>query len=196
MVIGLGISLILVSIIFMIWFLSYILYNLNRKKGFFSYVLSLLFTSFSIYYIFMSFYTNRLLKTFGRYEKAEKINVEPKIEKSIEEHKEENTKEPEKISLIFQINGNNVKVGIDEEIEIKKDTTFIISDIEGINKKNLKVNLVGFVGDYKYNKGHDIGYKISYKDMWKNKEVDKDKFEIEIKKDKKKIGSVYLKFVD
>jgi hypothetical protein len=183
----LGISLVLISINFLIGFLAYILFSINKKKGTFSFILSLLFTSFSVYYISIASYTNKLLETSKKSEKIEEIIVEPKIEQ---------TKKPESVTLVFQINGENIKVGINEEIEIKKGSTFIISDIEGIDKENLKVNLVGFVGNSKYNDGNDIGYEINYKDMWKNKEIEKDKYKIEIKKNDKEIGCVFIKFVD
>jgi hypothetical protein len=196
MINGLGISLILISIIFLIWFLAYILFSINKKKGAFSFILSLLFTSFSVYYISIASYTNKFLETAEKNEKVEKIILEPKIEQTIVESKIEQTKKPESIALVFQINGKNIKVGINEEIEIKKSSTFIISDIEGIDKEDLKVNLVGFVGDPKHNEGNDIGYKINYKEMWKNKEIDKDKYKIEIKKSNKEIGCVFIKFID
>jgi hypothetical protein len=181
------ISLLLIPIIFIVWIISFILFSIKRKKGIISFIMSLVFTFFAGYYIYLVFYFKTVLKTFEKYGNMEKIILKPEIETA---------KKSENIFLIFQINGNNIKVGIDDEIEIKKHTTFIITDIEGIEKEGTKVNLVGFIGNPRYNDGQDIRYKINYKDIRKDKEIDKDKFEIEIKKDNRKIGSVYLKFVD
>jgi hypothetical protein len=182
-----AVSLFLVSIVFIIWIVSSILFSIKKKKGIISFIMSLVFTFFAGYYIYLVFYVKPVLTTFEKYGNMEKVILKPKIE---------NPRKSEDIFLIFQINGNNIRVGIEDEIEIKKNTTFVISDIEGIDKENLKINLVGFVGNPKYNDGQDMGYKINYKDIRKDKEIGKDKFEIEIKKDEKKIGSVYIKFVD
>jgi len=182
-----AVSLLLVSIIFIIWLTSSILFSIRKKKGIISFIISLVFTFFAGYYIYLIFYVKPVLTTFEKYGNMEKIILKPKIE---------TVQKFEDIFLVFHINGNDIKVGIEDEIEIKKNTTFVITDIEGIDKKNVKVNLVGFVGNPKYNDGQDMGYKINYRDIRKYKEIDKDKFEIEIKKDNKKIGSVYIKFVD
>ncbi len=181
------VSLLLVSIIFIIWITSIVLFSIKKKKGIISFIMSLVFTFFAGYYIYLVFYIKPVLKTFEKYENIEKVILKPKIE---------NFNKFEDIFLIFQINGNNIKVGIGDEIEIKKNTLFIIEDVEGVDKENLKVNLVGFIGNPKYNDGQDLGYKINYANIRKDKQIGKDKFKIEIKKDNKEIGLVFIKFVD
>jgi len=177
----------LVSLVFLIWVLTSILYRIKKKKGAIASILSLIFTFFAGYYVYLVLYEKPVSMTFEKYKETEKVIIKPKIE---------NYKKGNDIFLILKINENNIKVGLEDEIEIKKNTTLIISDIEGIDKENLKVNFVGFIGNPRYNDGQDIGYKINYKDIRKDKAVGKEKYEIEIKKDNKKIGSVFVKFVD
>lgn len=182
-----NISLFLISIVFIMWILSSILFNIKRKKGIISLILCLIFTFFVSYYIYLIFYEKPIITTFEKYEETNKIVIRPKIGE---------TKVNNEIFLILQINDDYIKVGLGDEIEVKKNTSFIISDIEGMDKENVKINLIGFVGNTKYNDGQDIGYKINYKDLRKDKAIGKNKYEIEIKKDNKKVGSVFLKFVD
>ncbi|MCM8818989.1 MAG: hypothetical protein NC915_05905 [Candidatus Omnitrophica bacterium] len=178
---------VLVTFVFLMGILTNILYRIKRKKGFCALVLTLIFSCITGYYIYLILYEKPISFTFEKYEKQEKVIVKPKFEKY---------KKPVEIFIIFKINDADIKVGIEDEIEIKKNTTFMIKDIEGIDKENLKINFVGFVGNKKSNDGQDMGYKINYKDIRKDKEIDKDKYKIEIKKDDKKIGTIFVKFVD
>ncbi|MCM8804467.1 MAG: hypothetical protein NC833_04360 [Candidatus Omnitrophica bacterium] len=181
------ISLFLISILFIMYILSSILFNIKKKKGIISLILCLIFTFFASYYVYLVFYQKMIMSSFENYEKINKIVIKPELQRR---------KSNNGVLLNLQINNDFIKVGLGDEIEIKKNTNFIISNIEGIDKENFKVNLVGFVGNKKYNDGNDIGYKINYKDMKKDKEISKDKYEIKIKKGDKEIGSVYIKFVD
>lgn len=181
-----SISLFLAGITILMWFLTSILFNIKKKKGVVSLILPLVFTFFSAYYIYLVFYYKPVLSAFEEYGKTEKVIIKPKIE---------NYKNKE-IFVVFQINGNYIKVGLDDEIEIKKNTPFVIEDIEGIDKEKVKVNLIGFVGNLRHNDGQDIGYRITYDRLMKNKEVGKGKYEIEVKEGNKKIGSIFIKFVD
>jgi len=180
----------LIGLIFLMFTLVSFLIQIKKKKGIISLILSLIFTFFAGYYIYMIIYLKPIEKKFENYSSIEKIIITPKLEK-----KEMKTNE---IALVINLNGNSIKVNLDDEIEIKKNATFTISDIKGIDKENVKVNLVGFIGNPKVNDGQDIGYKINYKNIMKNKALDQkgEKYEIEIKKDDKKIGSVYIKFID
>ncbi|MCM8771603.1 MAG: hypothetical protein NC926_06110 [Candidatus Omnitrophica bacterium] len=175
------------SLTFIIWIITTILFRIKKVKGFVALILSLIFTFFVFYYNYLILFEKPTLQSFEKYENMGKIILKPRVE----EHKES----PE-IFLFVKINDSVIKIGLGDEIEIKKNTTFTIEDVEGIDKENLKVNFVGFVGNQKYNDGQDIGYKINYKDLRKNKAIEKDKYEIEIKKKDKKIGSVFVKFVD
>ncbi|MGC8977444.1 MAG: hypothetical protein ACP5OB_07500 [Candidatus Ratteibacteria bacterium] len=180
-----NIALFLASIVFIMWIISSILFSIKKKKGIISLILCLIFTFFSGYYFYLVFYVKPLMKSFEKYSQIEKLMIKPNLEKSKNE-----------IFLILQINNDYIKVGVGDEIEVKKNTQFIIKDIEGMDKEGLKVNFIGFVGNKKYNDGQDIGYKINYKDIRKDKAIEKDKYEIVIKKDDKKVGSVFIKFVD
>ncbi len=177
----------LVSINFLLWILTSIVFRIKKKKGIIALILSLIFTFFTGYYVYLVLYEKPVSLAFENYEKEEKVILKPKIE---------NYKKAPEIFLVLKINENNIKVGIEDEIEIKKNTSFTIVDIEGIDKKDLKVNFVGFIGNPKSNDGQDMGYKISYKDLRKDKAIDKEKFEIQIKKENKKIGSIFVKFID
>ncbi|MCS7180134.1 MAG: hypothetical protein N2589_01965 [bacterium] len=185
-----GIGLILLSLIFLMFFLSYVLFIIKKKKGIISIFISLLFTFFVGYYFYIILYIKPVIKKFEKYAENEKVLIKPQLEK-------ENKKNLE-ILLVFNINGNIVKVGLDDEIEIKNNTRFKITDVEGIDKDGLKVNIIGFIGNPKFNDGQDLGYYVSYKDMMKNKAKDEKnkRYEIEVKKENRKIGSVYIKFVE
>ncbi|MFN4227946.1 MAG: M99 family metallo-carboxypeptidase C-terminal domain-containing protein [Candidatus Ratteibacteria bacterium] len=185
-----GIVILLISLVFLMFIVSWILIQIKRKKGLISLFLTLIFTIFALYYLYLVIYLKPISKKFDEYSSIEKVIITPKIEKQ--------GAKINNIFLVLNLNGNIVKVSIGDEIEIKKDITFKITDVEGIEKENLKVNFIGFIGNPKFNDGQDIGYKISYKDIKKSKALDpkNQKYEIEIKKESKKIGSVYIKFID
>lgn len=174
----------LTALTFIIWIVSNFVYIVNKKKGIVSLILSLIFTFFTGYYIYLILHLKPIFQT-KYYE-----GISQAKDKTIEEIS------GNEIFLIFKINGNDVRIGNGDEIEINKKATFIIENVEGIDKKNLKVNLIGFVGNPKFNDGQDLEYEIKYKKIMKEKAVEDNKFEVEIKKQGKKIGSVYIKFVD
>ncbi|HOM27341.1 MAG TPA: M99 family metallo-carboxypeptidase C-terminal domain-containing protein [bacterium] len=185
------VAMFLISLIFIMFILTSFLFVIKRKKGILALIISLIYTFFVGYYIYLIFYLNPVLEKFEKYSSLEKIIITPEIEKKEIKNKND-------VVLVLNLNGTSVKVSIGDEIEIKKNMTFTINDVEGIDKKNVKVNFIGFIGNPKVNDGQDMGYEISYKKIMKNKALDqkKEKFEIEIKKDDKKIGSVYINFID
>lgn len=185
-----GLAFLLLSLIFLMFIITSVLIVIRKKKGLIAFILSIIFTFFAGYYIYLVIYLKPISKKFEKYSSIEKVIITQKIEKR--EVKDNN------IFVIFNLNGNIIKVSIDDEIEIKKNTVFTITGVEGIDKNNVKINLIGFIGNPKFNDGQDIGYKINYKDIMKSKALDQkdEKYEVEIKKDNKKIGSVYIKFID
>ncbi|MCM8832765.1 MAG: hypothetical protein NC816_02430 [Candidatus Omnitrophica bacterium] len=185
-----GIVILLISLVFLMYVLTSILILIKKKKGLIALSLTLIFTFFACYYLYLVIYLKPLTEKFEKYSSIEKVIITPKIEK--EKVKNNN------LFLVLNLNGDIIKVAFGNEVEIKKNVSFIITDVDGIEKENLKVNFIGFIGNPKFNDGQDIGYKIDYKKIMKNKALDSknQKYEIEIKKENKKIGSVYVKFVD
>ncbi|MCM8785443.1 MAG: hypothetical protein NC827_01600 [Candidatus Omnitrophica bacterium] len=184
-----NIGLFLISLVILMFILTWFLFLIKKKKGIISLCFTLTFTFFAGYYVYLILYLKPITKKFEKYSSIEKIIITPKVEKPMIKND---------IFLVLNLNGQIIKVSLNDEVEIKKDVTFIISDIEGIEKENLKVNFIGFVGNPKFNDGQDIGYRISYKDIMKSKALNStnQKYEIEIKKEGKKIGSIYIKFID
>ena len=169
------------------------MFKINRKKAITSFILSLIYTGFAGYYIYLSFYVKTpksILKKEIAYSKPSFASLS-KPQKKVEKKQE--------IFLVFEINGQTLKSAIGDEIEISKKTRFKIKRIETDPPiKGIKANFIGFIGNPRYNDGQDIGYWIRYNKLRKNKSIDKkkEKFEIVLKKGKKIFGKVYVKFID
>lgn len=180
------VCILLLCIIFLLIFTLIIIFSINIKKGWFALILTLLFTFFAGYYIYITFY-EKFISSLSEYENLEKVVIKP-----------DETRNDSNFFLIIEIGKEKIRVSTGDEIEMKKNITFKICDIEGIEKNSAKVNFIGFVGNPKFNDGQDIGYDISYKTLRKDKAFDKKReiYEIEVKKNEKKIGSIFVRFVD
>jgi len=199
------VSVILISLSVILLIISAEITRLNRKKGIFSFILSLIFTGISCYYLYIIFYLSspssilkrELLLTSFQKKRTEMVKKQKEIE-SQKEVKHPGKKE-EKVSFFvyIRVNGETLKIASGDEVELHKDTKFKIEKIE--TKPDVgyvKGNFIGFVPKGK-NTGQDIGYWISYKSLRKNKALDKNKtkFELVVKKGKKILGKVYFKFI-
>ena len=183
--------------------MSEIVFITNRKKGWISFVLSLIFTGISYYYFFLFFYQNIQCSSVTK----KNINLPGvKVEEKISEQEEKISGDeknidikPEEVPLLvyIEMNGEILKTTSEDEIEIPKETKFKITKVEtNPEKKYIKANFVGFVPEGK-NTTNDINYWISYKDIRKDKAIDKEKtkFELVIKSGNEILGKVYFKFI-
>ncbi len=191
-------SIILVSLSIILLIVSEIIFKINKKKGWISFILSLIFVGFSLYYVYLFFYlgipSSIQKKVYTPYDiKKTVIKETEKLPVGGKTLKEENIS----FFVYLEINGNTLKVEKEDEIEIGKNTKFKIVKVETIPEiKNIEANLVGFVPKGK-NTANDIGYLISYDELLKRKAIDqeKTKFELIIKSDEGIIGKVYFKFI-
>ncbi len=197
------IAVILISLSIILLILSEIVFITNRKKGWISFVLSLIFTGISYYYFFLFFYQNIQCSSVTK----KNINLPGvKVEEKISEQEEKISGDeknidikPEEVPLLvyIEMNGEILKTTSEDEIEIPKETKFKITKVEtNPEKKYIKANFVGFVPEGK-NTTNDINYWISYKDIRKDKAIDKEKtkFELVIKSGNEILGKVYFKFI-
>lgn len=186
-------SIICGSLAILLLIISEQMFKINRKKSLTSFILSIIYTGVAGYYIYLSFYVKQpksILKQEIVYSKSSFTSISPPDEK---------VEKKQEIFLVFEINGETVKSAIGDEIEISKKIKFKIKKIETDPPiKGIKANFIGFIGNPRYNDGQDIGYWIRYNKLKKNKALDKrkEKFEIVLKKGKKILGRVYVKFVD
>ncbi len=204
-ILGKIISIILISLSVILLIISAEITKLNRKKGIFSFILSLIFAGISCYYLYIIFYlsvpSSILKRELTLTSFQEKTTEMVKKQKEIEAQKrvKQPVKKEEKVSFFvyIRVNGETLKIASGDEVELHKDTKFKIEKVE--TKPDIgyvKGNFIGFVPKGK-NTGQDIGYWISYKSLRKNKALDKNKtkFEFVVKKGKKILGKVYFKFI-
>ena len=197
------IAVILISLSIILLILSEIVFITNRKKGWISFVLSLVFTGISFYYFLLFFYQNIQCSSVTK----KNINLpDVKVEEKILEQEEKITEDeknidikPEEISLLvyIEMNGAILEATSEDEIEIPKETKFRITKVETEpERKHIKANFVGFVPESK-NTTNDINFWISYKNIRKDKAIDKEKtkFELIIKSGNEILGKVYFKFI-
>lgn len=200
------VAVVLVSLSVILLIISEEMSKINRKKGIFSFIISLIFTGISFYYFYIIFYQNipsSILKrelTLTSFQKKRTEMV--KKQKEIEPQKKvkQPVKKEEKVSFFvyIKVDGETLKVASGDEVEIQKDTKFKIEKVE--TKPDIgyvKGNFIGFVPKGRRNTGQDVGYWISYKNLRKNRAIDKNKtkFELVVKKGKKVLGKVYFKFI-
>ncbi|MEW6410080.1 MAG: M14/M99 family metallopeptidase [Nitrospirota bacterium] len=98
--------------------------------------------------------------------------------------------------FILNVNGTRYALRHQEAIQITAGDRVEIVDAltEGI-AKNMKVNLIGFIGNKKYNDGEDRGYKIdTARDLMKGYSIEKDgkKYRIVAKVGNKTIAEMFL----
>jgi len=200
------VSVALVSLSVILLIISVEIKRLNRTKGIFSFILSLLFTGISCYYfhiIFCQSVPSSILKkeiaiTSPQEKKTEMVKKQKEKEPQKEEKQPVKKEEKAPFFVYIKVSGETLKVASGDEVEIHKDTKFKIERIE--TKPDIgyvKGNFVGFVPKGRKNTGQDVGYWISYKSLRKNRAIDKSKtkFELVVKKGKKILGKVYFKFI-
>ncbi|HOV22449.1 MAG TPA: hypothetical protein PLW95_07250 [bacterium] len=190
------IAVILISLSIILLILSEIVFITNRKKGWISFVLSLIFTGISYYYFLLFFYQNIQCSSVSK----KSINLPVvKVEEKITEDGKNIDIKPEETSLLvyIEMDGAILEATSEDEIEIPKETKFRITKVEiKPERKHIKANFVGFVPESK-NTTNDINFWISYKNIRKDKAIDKEKtkFELIIKSGNEILGKVYFKFI-
>lgn len=183
-VINIGIAFILIT-------LSAMLLKINKKKFMYGVVLSVIYTGFALYYLWLVLlYPHSVLQ---------KVVETPITSSNTTEYQEENTEETVDFTVIITTENNTSSIAPDGELEIKKGTKFKIEKVVySGNPENIKADIRGFAGNARKNDLQDIGYWVTYDDMLKKYMVEgeKDKFKVEIKEGEKLLGIVYIKFVD
>ena len=199
------VSVILISLSVILLIISAGITRLNKKKGIFSFILSLIFAGISCYYLYLIFYLTapssilkrELALTSFQKKRTEMVKKQKEIE--LQKEVKRPVKKEEKVSFFvyIRVNGETLKIASGDEVELHKDTKFKIEKVK--TKPDIgyvKCNFVGFVPKGK-NTGQDIGYWISYKSLRKHRAIDKNKtkFELVVKKGEKILGKVYFKFI-
>ncbi|HNS31390.1 MAG TPA: hypothetical protein PKN36_00225 [bacterium] len=201
------ISLVAAGISLILWIASANLFRLNRKKGIFSFILALIYSLFAGYYIYLA-RTDSTFSSVMSVEPGESLmeqelammqgnntNDESVASKEISEMPEAG-----KDFLLFLEVGNNVfEVAEGDEIEINKKMRFRIKEVRmASGTEGIKADFKGFAGNARFNDLQDIGYWIRYENIlkrWKM-EGEKEKYEIQILKERERLGSIYIVFVN
>jgi len=208
--IGLAIGIIL--LIISTWLLK-----LNKKKGYISLVLSIIYLGVIFYYIYLGVFVkmqmpfeikftplvpdlykkNQIPSTKETKESNIGIgeNIFEEIKKETEIIKEKEI--PKLVSVILEVDSKETIVTSGDEIQIAQNAKFIIKDIKtSPPTKNVKANMVGFIGNPKVNDGQDIGYLISYEKLDKKHSIDKEgnRYKINIDCEGNNIGTIYINF--
>ncbi len=172
----------------LLFFVADWLFLMNKKKGAVAFILSFIYLFFIGYYSYLIFYPVKYTPTL----KIESIEPE-KIKETVSGQKEKSS-----ISVVLEVDSHKIVVPAGDEIEVSKKAKFRIKKIlSNFPIKNPKANFVGFVGNKKFNDGQDIGYLITYNKILKKRAIGKkDRFRIDIKDGKKKLGEIYINFVD
>ncbi len=189
-------SVVVVGLALLMFILSAIVIMINRRKLVFSLLLSVVYSLFAGYYLYLSFFVKTPLSIM----ETEVIKPGKPTEEIFPKTPAVETAQSDFLVFI-QFGNSTFEVAPEDEIEIKKGGRFKIKEVkypqeEGI--ANIKADFKGFVGNTRFNDGQDIGYWITYDRVMKHWSIEgeKDKFEIIIKKDKEPIGSIYVKFID
>jgi len=176
--------------------LSTIIAGINRKRLFSALTLSIVYSLFAAYYLYLGF----LFKAPVSIMETEVIKPENPITNIFPEAPAEEVKTPDFL-VVIQMGNDTFDVAPDDEIDIKKNGRFQIKEVkypQGDGSEDIRADLKGFAGNARFNDGQDIGYWITYKDMMQHWSIEgeKDKFEIVVKNRKEPMGSIYVRFVD
>lgn len=181
------------GITFLLITLSAILLKINKKKFIIGTIISVIYAGFALYYVFLTF-------TYPRSVLQKEMSTTPPPPASTTEPITEPSEEEPDFTVIITTEDNTFSLAPDGELEIKKGTKFKIEKVvyPTSNQDEIKADIKGFAGNARYNDLQDIGYWATYNDMIPRFAVkgEVDKYEIQIKKDKDLLGSVYIKFVD
>jgi hypothetical protein len=188
-------SVVVTGLALLMFILLVILAKINRKKIVFPLIISVVYTFFAGYYLYLSYF----IKTPLSIMETEIITPEETVQDILPEPPVIETLQPD-FWVVIQAGENILEVAPEDEIEIKKRGRFKIKEVKYSQTKSddIKADLKGFAGNKRFNDGQDIGYWITYDRIMQHWAIEgeKDKFEIIIKKDKEPIGSIYVKFID
>lgn len=189
-------SLAVAGLALLMFVLSAIIVRINRKRFFVSLALSVAYSLFAAYYLYLSFFFTVPLSIM----ETEVIKPEMPINNTSPAVPAEEVQQPD-FWVVIQAGTNTFEVAPEDEIEIKKTGRFQIKEVKypkGDGTEDIRADLKGFAGNSRFNDGQDVGYWITYDSMMKHWSVEgeKDKFEIIVKNKKEPLGSIYVRFVD
>ena len=178
--------------------LSVIMLRISRKKFFFAILLSAIYLAVDGYYAYLTFFVERpsIMET-----QVIKHQPPSNPEQGAEEMAGEKGIAPEPDFQVIILTGSNTfMVAPEDELEVKKNIKFQIKGVvcPSGNKENIRADLKGFVGNARFNDNQDIGYQITYDRIMKRWAIEgeRDKYEIVVKDGDRKLGSVYVRFID
>jgi len=192
------VSLVAIGLGVLILFVAEWTFKINKKKALAGLVLLIIYLVFAGYYSYLAFSRESpslLLK-------PEVIQIFPPgadVSKQDEKAVEKKVEKEQIISVVLEIDSHQIIAGPDDEIEMSKKAKFKIKSVKTSPPlERVKANLVGFVGNSRYNDGQDIGYLIRYDKIRKKFAVDKSKrkYKINIVCQKEKLATIYIKYVD
>ena len=195
-------SIIVLGLGFLVMVLSSWLMLINKKKGIVGIILSILFLSISIYYVFLCNLPKPQIVTVTDIPIAPVMLQQEKSTISIAETTQKPVRDSTgsaPVALLLEVDSLELTVYPDNDIEINKNSAFKIKQIiTNPPIKKVKANVVGFIGNPRMNDGQDVGYSITYNQMskrWATGEG-KNKYKIEIKKGEELLGTVHITFVE
>ena len=167
-----------------------LMYRFNRKKAITATVLGLIFLVFAGYYVYLSCVVQSVAVVVTNVAPLEKPAVPP-------EQAATPPAETRAFSMVFDVDGQKVAAEADDEIQIKKNSRFVIKEVQANPPiPGLKANIVGFVANPRKNDGQDKGYTVSFGQLDKKKALKGNVFKVEFRDKETVLGNVYLKFVD
>ncbi|HPP66675.1 MAG TPA: M99 family metallo-carboxypeptidase C-terminal domain-containing protein [bacterium] len=174
-----------VGISFLLLFLCFIMYPINRKKGHISLIITIVFMAVSIYYLYLAFSPGNNLAA------GQQIPSQSKDVSTLQTSNQ--------IVLIAETNdGTQFIVENGDSIAIPSNMAIKIVGITQNGKpvENSRANVIGFTPKDSPSSNNDIGYQFSYQDMLKKFAIDEEKvvYRVEIKQNDKTLGEIYLKF--
>ncbi len=189
-------SLFVAGLALLMFILSTIIAGINRKKLFSVLALSIVYSLFALYYIYLSFFFKAPVSII----ESAAIKPEGPISDILPAPPAQEVSVPDFI-VVIQAGNETFNVAPEDEIAIKKDGKFQIKEVkypQGDGAENIRADLKGFAGNARFNDGQDIGYWITHKDMMQHWSIEgeKDKFEIIVKNRKELMGKIYVRFVD
>ncbi len=189
-------SLAVAGLALLMFVLSLILVRINRQKLFFAAALTAVYSIFTAYYLYLSFFFTVPLSIM----ETEVIKPPAVADTTVAATTEEEPSTPD-FWVIVQAENATIEIAPDDEMEIKKTGRFQIKEVRypgGDGTEDLRADLKGFAGNARFNNGQDIGYWITYERMLQHWSVEgeKDKFEVVIKNRNKILGSIYVRFME
>ena len=190
------VSVITACIAVLLWIIFSHVRNLNRKKGIAAGIAALVYSLFAGYYLYMVFVAGMAGSPGGKEPGDIPAQCPPVQDISTQEMSQ--LPRPDIDFLVFlEVNGNIYEVADGDEIEISRKSKFRIKEVKTEPQvEGIKADFKGFAGNARSNDLQDTGYWIEYPAIlkhWKMK-GEKDKYEIQVLKEKEHIGSIYIIF--